>query len=650
MRRRRSPFARTPDWLLIGSTAVVAVAGVTLYTLAVHIPEQVAAYELEQTIPDEAESRFARAMWSADTKEEEVPPDDANEDAGGAGQRHRGEEGKMGKPAANNESGLYALKGPKSAIPQMSRNFDPGMAARQAGILGVAGQTSGHFLASPYGGAFAVGNDDAAWGGLPPWSARYAAGHDQYDKIDERPLQFVADQPLSTFSVDVDTASYSNVRRYLTDGTAPPPDAVRIEEMINYFDYAYPQPQGPDPFSVTTEVASCPWNPGRRLVRVGLQGRDLDVENTPPRNLVFLVDVSGSMAGADRLPLLQRGLTMLARDLRPIDRVAIVAYAGASGLVLPSTSDRDEIEAALDRLESGGSTNGGQGIELAYAVAQRNFVRGGVNRVIIGTDGDFNVGISNMADLQRLIETKRKSGVFLSVLGFGRGNLHDSTMEMLADHGDGNYAYIDSEREAEKVLVREAGSTLHAIAKDVKLQVEFNPAEVSAYRLLGYENRTLAARDFNDDQKDAGEIGSGHTVTALYEIVPAKAHAVAVDPLRDVDPLKYQVHRMLSAAAAVDELMTVKVRYKDPDGSASKLLTHAVPARARDWHEASTDFRFAIAVGMFGLHLRESALVAEFGLDRVEALAATSVGEDPFGDRAELVRLINRYRGLAPGA
>jgi Ca-activated chloride channel homolog len=459
-----------------------------------------------------------------------------------------------------------------------------------------------------------------------------------YAHIQENDFVAVADDPRSTFSIDVDTASYSNVRRFLAEGRLPPAAAVRIEELVNYFDYDYAKPHGADPFSVQAEVASCPWQPSHRLVRVGLRGKEVAAKEVPPRNLVFLVDVSGSMSTPDRLPLLKQGLRMLAEQIRAQDRVSIVVYAGASGVVLEPTSDRQAIKDALGRLEAGGSTNGGAGIELAYRTAASTFIKGGINRVILATDGDFNVGTTSQGELTRLIEKKRETGVFLSVLGFGRGNLGDATMELLADKGNGNYAYIDSEAEARKVLVEQAGATLMTIAKDVKIQVEWNPAEVAAYRLVGYENRRLAHADFNDDTKDAGEIGAGHTVTALYEVVPAGA---GVEP--QVDPLRYQAtDAALSPAAKTGELMTVKLRYKQPDGNTSKLLSVAVRDGDRALEDSSDDFRFAAAVAELGLLLRGSKWRGKASWAQTHALAAGALGRDPHGRRAELLELVRK--------
>ncbi|MBZ5710851.1 vWA domain-containing protein [Nannocystis pusilla] len=467
-----------------------------------------------------------------------------------------------------------------------------------------------------------------------------APNSESYAHIAENEFKRVADDPLSTFSIDVDTASYSNVRRFLEDGQLPPADAVRIEEMINYFTYAYPEPQAGQPFSVRTEVAACPWNDRARLVQIGIKGKSLAPTEIPPRNLVFLLDVSGSMASPDKLPLLQRSLALLVADIRPVDSVAIVVYAGAAGVVLEPTSDRDRIVTALDGLHAGGSTNGGQGIEAAYVLAQRAFRKGGINRVILATDGDFNVGVSSEGELQRLIEAKRDSGIFLSVLGFGTGNIKDSTMEMLADKGNGNYAYIDSLQEARKVLVEQAGATLVTIAKDVKIQVEFNPIKVGAYRLIGYENRMLAHDEFNDDRKDAGEIGAGHTVTALYEVLPPGAEGA----LPDVDPLRYQQPRAVSAAGSA-ELMHVKLRYKLPEADDSLLLTMPVADPGTALDAASDDLRFAAAVAMFGMKLRNSEHARGVSYTQIRGLAEAALGPDLKGYRRGMLALL----GLAAG-
>jgi len=473
------------------------------------------------------------------------------------------------------------------------------------------------------------------------WRHQGPMNTEEYDHIVENPFLAATEHPLSTFSIDVDTASYSNVRRFLTDGTRPPPDAVRIEEMINYFDYAYSQPEGRDiPFSVTTEIAECPWNDAHRLVHIGVKAREIEDENLPPRNLVFLLDVSGSMNSDRKLPLVKKAMKLLAEKLTERDTVAIVVYAGSSGLVLPTTegNDAQAILDAIDRLHAGGSTNGGEGIQLAYRTARENFITGGINRVILCTDGDFNVGVTNRGDLNRLIEKEREHGVFLTVLGFGAGNIKDSTMEALADRGNGNYAYIDSVTEAKKVLVHEAGGTLITVAKDVKIQVEWNPRLVGAWRLIGYENRLLAAEDFSDDKKDAGEIGAGHTVTALYEITSPR-HMPGTG---EVDPLRYQTGRDKTAAAETSELLTLKVRYKEPAGSTSRLLTTRIPDPGEvPAGSASESFRFSASVAAFGLLLRDSEYKGSASYAQVKKHATAALGEDPHGYRAEFLRLVS---------
>jgi Ca-activated chloride channel family protein len=460
---------------------------------------------------------------------------------------------------------------------------------------------------------------------------------EQYAHIVENPFLSVELNALSTFSIDVDRASYSNVRRFIREGILPPPDAVRIEELVNYFPYDYPEPDGEHPFTVTTEVAEAPWRPAHRLLRIGLKGRSVALGDLPPSNLVFLVDVSGSMNAPDKLPLLQSALVMLVDQLREQDRVALVAYAGAAGLVLPSTpGDRKSaIIEAIGELEAGGSTAGGAGIQLAYAVAREHHIPGGNNRVILATDGDFNVGASSDGELVRLIEEKREQGTYLTVLGFGTGNLKDARMEQLADHGNGNYAYIDDLLEARKVLVTEMGGTLLTIAKDVKLQVEFNPARVRAYRLLGYENRVLRSEDFSDDRRDAGELGAGHTVTALYEIVPLGVETDVA--IRGVDSLRYQSAAPRRPASGSDELGFVKVRYKDPAGGPSRLMEHVVEDRVE---RPSTDLVFASAVAGFGMLLRESEYAGSWTMSDVLAAAQRSVGADGEGYRAEFVDLV----------
>jgi Ca-activated chloride channel homolog len=468
---------------------------------------------------------------------------------------------------------------------------------------------------------------------------------EEYAHIVENEFRDVALNPLSTFSIDVDVASYANVRRFLGEGRLPPPDAVRIEELVNYFDYDYPDPAGEHPFAIVTEVSEAPWNPRHRLVHVGLQGRRMEERELPPANLVFLIDVSGSMDEPNKLPLVQQSLRLLVERLREEDRVSIVVYAGAAGLVLDPTPGhrREEILDAIERLEAGGSTAGGEGIRLAYQTAREAFIRGGNNRVVLATDGDFNVGVSSEGELVRMIERERQDGIFLTVLGFGTGNYQDAKMEALADHGNGNYAYIDGLGEARKVLVGEMGGTLLAIAKDVKVQVEFNPARVKAYRLIGYENRVLAAEDFNDDRKDAGELGAGHSVTALYEVVPAGAET----PVRGTDPLRYQEVRPRRGAQDSGELLTVKLRYKRPDGETSRLLERAVPDRSVALERASADFRFAAAVAEWGLLLRDSRFKGGASYGEVLSLARGALSGDREGHRGEFVRLVESSRRLA---
>ena len=466
---------------------------------------------------------------------------------------------------------------------------------------------------------------------------------ERYAEINENPFLEAARAPLSTFSIDVDTASYSNVRRFLNDGQMPPKDAVRTEELINYFEYDYPQPVGDVPFSVTTEAAACPWNQNHRIVSVGLQGKKVSLDNVPPSNLVFLLDVSGSMNEQNKLPLLKQGLKLLVNQLSAKDRVAIVVYAGNSGLALPSTTadNKQEILASLNQLEAGGSTNGGQGIQLAYKIAQDNFIKGGNNRVILATDGDFNVGLTGDDELVKMIEAKRQSGVFLSVLGFGTGNTNDSMMEKLADKGNGNYAYIDTMAEARKALGSQVAGTLYTIAKDVKIQVEFNPAQVAGYRLIGYENRLLANRDFNDDKKDAGEIGAGASVTALYEVVPIgqKIENPGVDRLKYSDQVQ-------PSNSNSNELLTVKLRYKEPNATESKLLSIGLIDRQTAFESASDNLQFATAVAGFGLLLRDSRYKGAVSYNNILNAVERTRGNDLKGYRAELAELIGKAKKL----
>ncbi len=466
---------------------------------------------------------------------------------------------------------------------------------------------------------------------------------EEYGKIVENSFISPIKQALSTFSIDVDEAAYSNVRRFIQGGQLPPKDAVRIEEMINYFDYSYPQPTNNEPFSVNTELGSCPWNKSHQLVHIGLQGKRIPKETLPASNLVFLIDVSGSMEEPNKLPLVKSSLKMLTEQLRDEDRVAIVVYAGNAGLVLPSTngSNKTKIKEAIDALSAGGSTAGGQGILLAYKTALDNFKSKGNNRVILCTDGDFNVGVSGDDELVSLIEKQRATGIYLTVLGYGMGNYKDNKMQQLADKGNGNHAYIDNMSEARKVLINEFGSTLFTIAKDVKLQIEFNPTYVQAYRLIGYENRLLAAGDFNNDQKDAGELGEGHTVTALYEIIPLGVKNEFDQP---VDKLKYQNPTTVRTASGT-EMMNIKLRYKLPKEEDSKLIVHPVAISAAI-ESSSNNFRFSAAVAEFGLLLRGSAYKQSSTYKQVMELAKQSKGEDTEGYRSEFVQLVQTAAAL----
>jgi Ca-activated chloride channel family protein len=487
---------------------------------------------------------------------------------------------------------------------------------------------------------------------------------DKYARIIENPFKSVSaattDNRLSTFSIDVDTASYANVREFLMQSrTLPPPDAVRIEELVNYFDYDYSAPTGDVPFAANVEVAGCPWEPKHRLARVGIKGREMERTKRPPSNLVFLIDVSGSMDEPNKLPLLLEGMRLLTHELGENDKVAMVVYASSEGLALASTpgTDQSKILAALDQLHAGGSTAGGAGIQLAYQVAADNFIKGGVNRVILCTDGDFNVGVTSPAELERMAETKAKeTGVFLTVLGFGRGNLNDAMMEQIADKGNGNYHYVDALSEARKVLVEEMSGTLVTIAKDVKIQVEFNPAKVAGYRLIGYENRVLAAEDFNDDKKDAGEIGAGHTVTAIYELVPAGQPVAAVN----VDELKYGTAKAdLDGVTAVeeddvddkpatDELLTLKIRYKQPDGDTSSKLEFPITDGGQSFAKATDDFKFASSVASFGMLLRHSQFKGNATYAAVAEIAeAASKSRDPHGYRKEFIEMVRRAKELS---
>ncbi len=460
--------------------------------------------------------------------------------------------------------------------------------------------------------------------------------NENYSHITSNSFKNVTDEPLSTLSIDVDTASYAHMRRYLQNNQLPPVDAIRIEEMINYFSYNYPQPNGDDPMTIITEISDAPWHNEHKLVHIGIQGKQIDMSKAPASNLVFLIDTSGSMR--DDIWLVKRSLEMLVDNLREEDSISIVAYAGSAGLVLRPTSGSNKrtILQAINRLQSGGSTAGGAGIELAYRMAKKNFIHDGNNRVILATDGDFNVGVTSEGNLTRLIEKKREDHIFLSVLGFGYGNYQDSIMEQLADKGNGNYSYIDNLLEAKKVLVKEMGGTLFTIAKDVKIQVEFNPAKVKSYRLIGYENRLLNKEDFNDDKKDAGELGSGHTVTALYEITLFDSQ----ESTSNVDALKYQTTITNESAKDSNEILTVKLRYKSPEGNNSQLITMPVTEIFIEFDESSDDFRFSSAVAAFGMLLRDSEFKGDLSYKKIQEIARQSKGKDLQGYRSEFVRLI----------
>jgi len=470
---------------------------------------------------------------------------------------------------------------------------------------------------------------------------------EEYKGVDENQFQSVILNPLSTFSIDVDTASYTNVRRFINEGQLPPKDAVRIEEMINYFPYNYPQPQRDRAFSINTEIAQNPWNPKHQLVRIGLQGKRLSTENLPPSNLVFLIDVSGSMSDPNKLPLLKQAFRLLVNQLSPKDKVSIVTYAGAAGLALPPTNgnEKNKIIAAIDQLEAGGSTAGAEGIKLAYDLAKRTFISSGNNRVILATDGDFNVGVSSDAELVKIIEQYRKEQIFLTILGLGMGNLKDSKMEQLADKGNGNYAYIDNLQEAKKVLVKELGATLFTIAKDVKIQVEFNPAKVQGYRLIGYENRILAAQDFKDDKKDAGELGAGHAVTALYDLIPVGVESDVKFP--KVDNLKYQQSKVDPKAYKSNELMLVKLRYKEPKAETSQEIQEPVINKGVKLENASNDFKFAASVAEFGMLLLDSKYKSNAKFNQVLQLAKEGKDVDLDGYRSEFIRLVETSQKLS---
>jgi Ca-activated chloride channel family protein len=516
---------------------------------------------------------------------------------------------------------VTALGSPSAPLERSTRSFDQSLSGKASGLIVTSG-----------------------YGRRKDRRPAPNLNTEGYDKINEIGFARVKDAPLSTFSIDVDGAAYSNVRRFLNNGSLPPADAVRIEELVNYFKYDYPAPKETEPFGIQAEIAPCPWNKGHSLVMIGLQGKKIPVENLPPSNLVFLIDVSGSMQTENKLPLVQSSMKMLTEQLREEDRISIVVYAGAAGVVVSGAggTEKGKIIRAIDELKAGGSTAGGEGIQLAYKMARQHFMEKGNNRIILCTDGDFNVGVSSNGELERMVTRERESGVYLTVLGYGMGNYQDSKMQILADKGNGNHAYIDGLAEAKKVLVSEFGGTLFTIANDVKLQVEFNPAKVGGYRLIGYENRMLEAEDFNNDKKDAGEMGSGHTVTALYEIIPA---GVKDSFLKDIDPLKYQKPSR-AISVATDEWLTVKIRYKNPGGLKSRLYEYPLVKQKVSFDEASTDFRFAAAVAEFGLVLLDSEFRSGASLEHAAKVASLSTGNDREGYRAEFVELVQKAERL----
>jgi Ca-activated chloride channel family protein len=477
-------------------------------------------------------------------------------------------------------------------------------------------------------------------------AARYPADADTYKGIVENSFNDPKKVPLSTFAVDVDAASYSNFRRFINNGTLPPKDAVRIEEMINYFHYDLAAPVNDDPVAIHTELSVAPWNAKHRLLRIGLKAKQIKVAQLPPSNLVFLLDVSGSMYGANRLPLVKAAMKLLVDQLRDKDHVAIVTYAGAAGLKLASTpgDQKMKIKDAIESLEAGGSTAGGAGIKLAYRIARENFIKAGNNRIVLATDGDFNIGMSSDQDMEQLIVNESQDGVSLSVLGFGMGNLKDSKMEVIADKGHGNYAYIDNISEAKKAIVTEFGSTLFTVAKDVKIQVEFNPGKVQAYRLLGYENRLMDKEDFNNDKKTGGDMGTGHTVTALYELIPA---GIKDEYTNSVDPLKYQSQTKISVNGTSAELVTIKFRYKSPDANKSKMQQVSINDQPVDLAKTSNDFRFASAVAELGLILRNSEFKQQAGYDSLISRAKLAKGKDEEGYRSEFISLAENAKLLS---
>jgi len=650
---RRAPGGRI-RWLIAGLTTVAAAALVAFMPTLLRDagPRQVAHRRAEVPAANAAGGLAGATPVTTDAKSdsglvvtEPLAADQPSRPAPAVPEPRLPPQEAAGKMVAalGEEAGVAVRRQeapPPAALPAIASSAQPESSARGMGRLGGRNGADAFLL-----------DTDALQREQPRRRDERGLDHqnrERYDQFTENRFLRAADAPLSTFSIDVDTASYANVRRFLSAGRRPPRDAVRIEEFVNYFRYGYPQPEGDDPFSVTVEAAESPWRRGHRLVRIGLRGRDVARDTRPAGNLVFLVDVSGSMGDPDKLPLVKQALLLLVEELTENDRVAIVTYAGDAGLKLPSTSgdQKAAIRAAIESLASGGSTHGSAGIALAYEQAAERFIPGGANRVILATDGDLNVGITDDAALVDLITSKAKGGTFLTVLGFGQGNLQDEKMEKLADNGNGVYAYVDGVREARKVLVEQLTGSTIAIAKDVKIQVEFNPAVVASYRLLGYENRALADEDFRDDTKDAGEIGAGHTVTAIYEV--KLVDDATGGPGRGAEPLKYGREAAPATtdtprdAAASDELLTVKLRFKQPEGDASRLVEVPLADRGGAFDDASADLRFAAAVAAFGMLLRGSEHAGEATLPLVARIAGAAVGDDPGGYRAEFLDLVRR--------
>ncbi len=582
----------------------------------------------------------AKAQTTATTAASPMPPADPPPLAEAAKPMEmQVEQPAMAQAAPAPEPPATPVAKPVGTVEKAARSQHMGLG--KSGMLAIVGYGSGGGGASVGSALFSVSGDMAR-------PAPVREEREQYGKIDENPIKRVAETPVSTFSIDVDTGSYANVRRLIREGRRPPMDAVRVEELINYFTYDYPVARtNGHPFAVSTEVAPCPWNSQNRLVRIGLRATDVDKAELPPANLVFLVDVSGSMQPDERLPLLKKSLKLLVDQLRAQDRVSLVTYASGTRVVLEPTSgaDKAKILNAIDDLQAGGSTAGEAGIQLAYRMAQQGFIHGGINRILLGTDGDFNVGITSFEDLKTLAADKRKTGVSLTTLGFGVGNYNEHLMEQLADAGDGSYAYIDTLNEGHKVLVDQMTQTLAVVAKDVKIQVEFNPAAVSEYRQIGYENRALKREDFNNDKVDAGDVGAGTVVTALYEITP-------IGQSGSVDPLRYAPQPTDAAPRGdTSELAFLRVRYKAPEGGSSKLLEVPIrqPSDKAQLKEVSQDMRFAEAVAAFGQLLRGGKYLGAFGWDQMLALAASSQGQDPFGYRGEFVQIARLARSLRVG-